>query len=311
MPQLGDGNQPTLLTDSPTAIEVPSLLSPTLSPDQELTNAGESNRPTVQPTHLLPDSFEETEWLIPPANKIAWNKARDAYDQWKQEPPSLSIHTSKTPARAPEAVSRQRGSAGSNSALAIPTLSDSARSTMEDDADNGGWTTVLSQTRLKKERQERRRTHLLIDSPDQLNSPSQQTRPSRHSVCKMNRLKNSLSTFTKEDDDKPTTDTSFYRKLPMRSKPLIPIHCLVPYAPEKPKRKPRRKRINRNIRYQTTCSSSIYTRSRRKPDITLQDFLVSNDDKIKASMASEGGNRSGRAHGSSHQGVITGAPRSS
>ena len=61
-------NQPTLSTDSPTAIEVPALLSPTLSPDQELANAGEGNRPTVQPTILLPDSFEDTEWLIQPAN---------------------------------------------------------------------------------------------------------------------------------------------------------------------------------------------------------------------------------------------------
>ena len=172
-------------------------------------------------------------------------------------------------------------------------------------------TTVPSRNQLKEERQERRRTHLLIDSPDQLNSPSQQTRPSRHSVRKMNRLKNTLSTCTKEDDDKSTTETSFYCKPRIRSRPLIPIHCLVPYAPEKPKRKPRRKRVNRNIRYQTTCSSCIYKRSQRKPDITLQDFLVSNDDKIKASITSKGGSRSGRAHRSPHQGVITGAPRSS
>ena len=309
--RLADGHQSMHSTVSSTATRVPVQLSPTLLSDKELANAGEGNRPTAQPTLLLPDSFEETEWLIKPANKIAWKKARYAYDQWKQEPPSLSIHTLKMPARASEAVSVQEGNAGSNSALATSTLSDGAETTVEDDADNGGWTTVLSQTQLKEERQERRRNLLPIDSPDQLNSPSQQTRPSRHSVRKMNRLKNTLSTCTKEDDDKSTTETSSYSNPRIRSKPLIPIHCLVPYAPEKPKQKPRRKRVNRNIRYQTTCSSCIYERSQRKPDITLRDFLVSNDDKIKASITSEGGSRSGRAHRSPRQGVITGAPRSS
>ena len=41
---------------------------------------------------LLPNSFEETEWLVPPRDDTARLKARHAYDQWKQEAFSLSSH---------------------------------------------------------------------------------------------------------------------------------------------------------------------------------------------------------------------------
>ena len=41
---------------------------------------------------LLPNSFEETEWLVPPRDDTARLKARHAYDQWKQEAISLSSH---------------------------------------------------------------------------------------------------------------------------------------------------------------------------------------------------------------------------
>ena len=121
----------------------------------------------------------------------------------------------------------------------------------------------------------------------------------------------SLLMCTKEDDDKPTSEASSYCKPRLQSKPLIPTQCLVPYAPESPKRKPRCTRLNRNIRYLPVCSSCINKGSKRKSSTTLRHSFVSNDDKIKASITSEGGSRSGRAHRSPRQGVITGAPRSS
>ena len=45
---------------------------------------------------LLPNSFEETEWLVPPRDDTARLKARHAYDQWKQETISLSSHDPHT-----------------------------------------------------------------------------------------------------------------------------------------------------------------------------------------------------------------------
>ena len=44
---------------------------------------------------LLPNSFEDTEWLIPPRNETARLKARHAYNQWKQAT-SPSTHDSTT-----------------------------------------------------------------------------------------------------------------------------------------------------------------------------------------------------------------------
>ena len=130
----------------------------------------------------------------------------------------------------------------------------------------------------------------------------------------------SLSTCTKDEDDRATSDASSYCKPRLQSKPLIPIHCLVPYAPETPKQKPRCTRLNRNIRYLPVCSSCINKGSKRKSNTTSRHPFVSNDDrhsfvsnydKIEASITSGGGSRSGRAHGPSRQGVVTSAPRSS
>ena len=45
---------------------------------------------------LLPNSFEETEWLVPPRDDTARLKACHAYDQWKQEAISLSSHNPHT-----------------------------------------------------------------------------------------------------------------------------------------------------------------------------------------------------------------------
>ena len=166
---------------------------------------------------------------------------------------------------------------------------------------------------------------------------ARQTKPSRHSVRKLNRKEispekwsaklwdkqakglSSLSTCTKEDNDKPTSEASSYCKPRLRSKPLIPIHCLVPYAPEAPKRKPRRTRLNRNIRYLPVCSSCIDKGLKKKSTTSRHSFISDYDrlsfayhyDKIEASITSGGGNRSGRTHGPSRQGVVTSAPRSS
>ena len=70
-------------------------------PDEETTDGA----PTVKPEILLPDSFDDTEWLIPPASDTAWDKARQVYDQWKQDPLSLSTHPFTMPAWASAAVS--------------------------------------------------------------------------------------------------------------------------------------------------------------------------------------------------------------
>ena len=98
----------------------------------------------MKPEILLPNSFEETEWLIPPTNKTACDKARHAYNQWKQEPLSLSTHTCTTPAWASGAVSQQGGSAASNSVLTTSASIEGAGATVEAKADDGGWTIILS-----------------------------------------------------------------------------------------------------------------------------------------------------------------------
>ena len=136
--RLADGNQSMHSTASPTATKVPVQLSPTLLPDKELENDEESNHPADQPTLSIPDSFDDTEWLITPASDIAWDKARQAYNQWKQEPLSLSTRPLTMPARASAAVTRQGGSAGSNLTLSTATTTDGAGSTEEDDANDGG-----------------------------------------------------------------------------------------------------------------------------------------------------------------------------
>ena len=45
---------------------------------------------------MLPNSFEETEWLVPPRDDTARLKACHAYNQWKQEAISLSSHDPHT-----------------------------------------------------------------------------------------------------------------------------------------------------------------------------------------------------------------------
>ena len=44
----------------------------------------------------LPNSFEETEWLVPPRNDTARLKACHAYNQWKQKAIFLSTHDLST-----------------------------------------------------------------------------------------------------------------------------------------------------------------------------------------------------------------------
>ena len=65
---------------------------------------------------LLPNSFEETEWLVPPRDDTARLKARHAYDQWKQEAISLSSHNPHTSSggRSISHPGRVNGSAAKN-----------------------------------------------------------------------------------------------------------------------------------------------------------------------------------------------------
>ena len=68
---------------------------------------------------LIPDSFEETEWLVPPRDDTARLKARHAYNQWKQEVISLSSHDPHTSSggRSISRPGRVNGSAAKNLVL--------------------------------------------------------------------------------------------------------------------------------------------------------------------------------------------------